>query len=140
MVDNYKVNDIAVINSLGSKLNPNFVKLFHISKLNDNERLFVYRDDKKVVGFIHFSIMYETVDLLNIIVDSDYQHQNIGTILMDYMITSLPLTVKHILLEVNEKNSSAIKLYNKFNFVEISKRRNYYNNDSALVMEKIIFE
>lgn len=140
MVDNYNKNDIAAINALGGKLNPNFEKLFHIDKLNDNEKILVYRNNKKIVGFIHFSVMYETADLLNIIVDDDYQRQNIGSILMDYMITALPLNVKHILLEVNENNKNAIKLYNKFNFVEIAKRKNYYNNASAIVMEKIIFE
>ena len=42
---------------------------------------------------------------------------------------------KSILLEVNENNFSAIKLYRKNNFKEISVRKNYYGTgQNALIM------
>ena len=58
--------------------------------------------------------------------------------MLDYMLGLLPDGTKKILLEVNEKNLIAIKLYYKFNFEIINIRPNYYGNDSALVMERVL--
>ena len=138
MVSSFEINDIDEINSLGSILNPKFTSLFHIDKLNPNEKIYVYKKYNQIIGFIHISINYETADLLNIIVKEEFQSQGIASTLMDYMITELPKTVNHILLEVNDNNKSAIRLYNKFNFNVISTRKNYYPNGNALIMERKI--
>ena len=42
-----------------------------------------------------------------------------------------------IMLEVNENNSEAIRLYTKFGFTEISLRERYYGEDTAIIMEKV---
>ena len=138
MISEYSVKDIDEINNLGSKLNPNFTKLFHVDNLNKGEMIYVYKDNNKVVAFIHISINYEVVDLLNIIVDSEYRNKNIATLLMDYMIGLLPIDTKKILLEVNKNNERAIRLYNKFNFKVINIRKKYYNGEDALIMERIL--
>ena len=41
-----------------------------------------------------------------------------------------------IFLEVDEINTSAISLYESVGFVEISRRKNYYGNRSAIIMLK----
>lgn len=136
MVSSFNNLDINQINELGSKLNPKFKELFHIDKLNSNEKIYVYKENNKILGFIHISINYEIADLLNIIVDADYHQKHIATILMDYMITDLPESVTKILLEVDENNKNAIKLYYKFNFEIINSRNNYYGHNNALIMER----
>ena len=136
MVSNITSEDIQEVNNLGIQINPNFCKLFHIDNLNQNEKIYVYKDNNKVIGFIHISINYEIVDLLNIIVLEEYRKQNIATILMDYMITDLPKNIQKIMLEVNEENDIAIKFYHKFNFKIINTRKNYYGNKKAYIMER----
>mgnify|MGYP003306869930 CR=1 FL=1 len=42
-----------------------------------------------------------------------------------------------IMLEVNENNNEAIRLYTKLGFKEISFRERYYDEDTALIMEKV---
>ncbi len=42
------------------------------------------------------------------------------------------------MLEVNEKNTPAILLYKKYGFEQISVRKNYYNDDDAIIMNKIL--
>ena len=138
MVSNYELDDLDSINELGQKINDNFKKLFHIDNLNSNEKIYVYKVNNILVGFIHLSINYETADLLNIIVKEEYRKQNIASTLLDYAISELPRTVEHFLLEVNENNKAAIKLYNKFNFNIISIRKNYYKNQNALIMERVL--
>lgn len=45
--------------------------------------------------------------------------------------------IKTIMLEVNEKNIFAIKLYEKFQFKKVGLRKKYYNNtDNAIMMTK----
>lgn len=138
MVNNYTIEDIDEINKLGIKLNKEFIKLFHIDNLNKNEKIYVYKENNVVLGFIHIAINYETADILNIIVDEKHREHNIGTILIDYMITDLPKNVQKIMLEVDENNTPAINIYYKFNFEIISTRNNYYGNKKALVMERTI--
>ena len=44
--------------------------------------------------------------------------------------------ISNITLEVNENNIYAIKLYEKFDFKEIGRRKKYYNGiDTAIIME-----
>ena len=138
MINKYSIDDLNEINKLGKELNPNYQKLFHIDKLNPNEEIYVYKEDNKIIGFIHFAINYEVVDLLNIIVSKDSRDKNIGTSLIDYMINNLPKDVKRILLEVNENNQTAIEFYYKNNFKVIALRKKYYKNESALIMEREI--
>ena len=42
-----------------------------------------------------------------------------------------------IMLEVNENNNEALRLYNKLGFKEISLRDRYYGEDTAIIMEKV---
>ncbi len=136
MVSSFIVEDIDIINELGSILNPKFKELFHINDLNKNEKIYVYKENNKILGFIHISINFEVVDLLNIVVNEKERNKGIGTILMDYMITDLPSNTSRILLEVNEKNIDAIKLYYRFNFEVINERKKYYGDNNALIMER----
>ena len=43
---------------------------------------------------------------------------------------------KKLILEVSEQNINAINLYKKHNFVEINRRKGYYNGIDAIIMEK----
>lgn len=137
MVFDYSVKDIDDINQLGAILDPNFKKLFHIDNLRPNEKIYVYKDNSNnILGFIHISIIYEVSDIINIVVNSLYQNKRIGTNLLDYMISHLPSTANRVMLEVRENNLQAINFYKKHNFKIINIRKNYYDNENALIMEK----
>jgi ribosomal-protein-alanine N-acetyltransferase len=41
-----------------------------------------------------------------------------------------------VFLEVATRNTHAIRLYEKCGFVEISRRKNYYKDDDAIVMKR----
>lgn len=138
MVSEFVIEDLKEVNILGKRLNPNFEKLFHVDKLNDNEKIYVYKENNIILGFIHISINYEVVDLLNIIVNEEFTSHNIGSILMDYMISSLPSEAERIMLEVRQDNVRAIKFYYKFNFEVINIRKSYYDGVDAIIMERLL--
>lgn len=138
MVDNYKENYYAEIIKLGQIVNKDFEKLFNINNLNKTERIYVYTNDDKVIGFIHISSNYEIIDILNIVVDPKYEKQGIGTKLINYIIKNKDQNATKIMLEVREDNLKAINFYQKNNFKIISKRKKYYQNIDALIMERNI--
>ena len=83
--------------------------------------------------------MYETVNILNIVVSETERRKNIGTLLIDNMLSDLNnKDIEHIMLEVNSNNIPAINLYKKFNFEIINTRKKYYNGEDAYIMERRI--
>ena len=131
--------DFDKVYELGLKLHPNYKIINDLEEIinNDLNYFYVYEIDGKVVGFIHFTKLYNSVDLVDIIVRKEYQNQKIGSTLIDYMITNLSADDK-IYLEVNTNNKKAINLYQKFGFKVINIRKNYYGLDDAYVMERVI--
>lgn len=137
MVNNITLEDKDKFYELGEVVNSKFRILFNLESLIDSEYdyLLGYYDDNILVGFIHFSKMYETVDIVNIVVDESKRNMGIASKLIDELLKYFN-DVTNIMLEVNENNIPAINLYKKNNFYVINKRNNYYGSDAALIMKR----
>lgn len=113
------------INNLKSDFeNPN--STYYIAKLGD-----------EVVGFAGFLKICDEANLMNIVTKINKRHLGIGKKLLENIIKEAKnQNLKTITLEVNEKNTFAINLYEKkFNFKRIGLRKKYYNNtDDAILM------
>ena len=69
----------------------------------------------------------------------DYQRCGYSNVLMEHLIAYCrDNNVSTIFLEVNRNNSKAISLYHKFGFVEYSVRKNYYGDNDAILMKKVL--
>lgn len=134
MISKLTKEEVQEVIQLGTMLNPNFSKLFHIENLNPNETIFIYKEDNIIKGFIHIQNGLDIIDLLNIIVKPEYRNQGIGSVLLKYIIDNKE--DKKIMLEVRSKNINAIKLYQKYDFKIINIRKNYYKDDDAIIMER----
>lgn len=134
MISKLTKEEVQEVIQLGTMLNPNFSKLFHIENLNPNETIYIYKENNINKGFIHIQNGLDIIDLLNIIVKPEYQNQGIGSVLLKYIINNKQ--DKKIMLEVRSKNINAIKLYQKYNFKIINIRKNYYKDDDAIIMER----
>ncbi len=134
MISKLTKEEVQEVTQLGTMLNPNFSKLFHIENLNPNETIFIYKENNNIKGFIHTQNGLDIIDLLNIIVKPEYQNQGIGSILLKYIIDNKQ--DKKLMLEVRSKNINAIKLYQKYDFKIINIRKNYYKDDDAIIMER----
>ena len=76
---------------------------------------------------------------MNIVVKKSARNQHIGSLLLDNLLKyAKKNNILSIMLEVNEKNTPAILLYKKYGFEQISVRKNYYNDDDAIIMNKIL--
>lgn len=137
MINKLVVDDKDEFYELGKIINKNFDKLYNLENIVDSlyDDVYGYFIDNKLVGFIHINKMYENIDIVNIVVDEDYRRRKIGSKLISYVI-DLYDDVMSIMLEVNENNINAIKLYEKMNFKEINRRLKYYGNDNAIIMKR----
>ena len=139
MINNYSKEDINQINILGTELNPNFEKLFHIGNLPENENIIIIKEKNKIKGFLHYSKIYECLEIQNIIVDKMWRNKGYASKLLNALITKNKDAQK-IILEVNENNIEAINFYQKHKFIEINRRPKYYKTGDAIIMERVLWK
>lgn len=104
-------------------------------KDDDNHSSFILIKDDNIIGGINISYIYENADIDFIYIVKEERGNGYSKLLLSYIIEYLVnKRVNNIMLEVNENNLIAIKLYESFNFKLISRRVKYYNDkDDALI-------
>ena len=99
----------------------------------ENYSFIIIKDGNKTAAYLISYDTSDSIDLFEIAVDSSYQGQGMGTILLKTL--SEKNRNRDIFLEVSEDNEKALLLYKKNNFKQISIRKNYYkSNKSAIIM------
>lgn len=107
-------------------------------ELNSDNSLYFFIENNQglVLGFIGIKIILDEAELMNIVVKKDARNLGIGSFLLKKVIQEASnLKLKNIYLEVNELNIPAINLYKKFNFTQIGLRKNYYGDNSGVLMK-----
>ena len=102
--------------------------------ISQTDALYKYIINDEEVGFLEIRIVSGIVDIMNLFVKENHRRKGIATSLMKELIESEEYT--KIMLEVNENNKEALRLYTKLGFNEISIRERYYGVDTAIIMEK----
>ena len=96
-----------------------------------------YIEDNKILGSLKYSLIYDRMEIDNIIVEPSHRGKGIGNKLMSYLISvAIENRVDNITLEVRVSNDIARNLYKKFNFNEVAIRKYYYGDEDAILMEK----
>ena len=103
--------------------------------LSDTDSVYNYMDGEKVLGYLEIRLVDGVIDIMNLFVNEEDRKKGIATALMNKMIEEEDYS--RIMLEVNENNNEAIRLYSKLGFKEISLRERYYGEDTAIIMEKV---
>lgn len=129
-------SDAESIYNLGSCLHENYRTANNLEQLMSESyfKAFVAEVDGKVVGFLSITELYETVDILDLFVLSDYRKKHIASQLINYMIGDVSEEIELFTLEVSKTNTAAISLYQKFGFEIVSERLFYYDNSDAYLM------
>lgn len=90
----------------------------------------------KAVGYVLGSFCSGEAELYRIGVLHDYRGRGIAFRLMQRFVAEcIRRKTEKIFLEVRSKNEAAVNLYKKCGFYQIAIRKDYYGDDSALVME-----
>lgn len=137
-LNNMKVSDL---NSIADVLESEFdnfwnYNIFKQELENKNSIYIVAKCNGKIVGFGGIWKSVDDVHITNIVVKKDYRNLGIGAKILNKLINIVKeLEFASITLEVNENNTIAIKLYEKFKFKKLGIRKKYYNNtENAVIM------
>lgn len=103
---------------------------------NPSSQYFVALINNEIVGFAGIWKVLDETHITNIVTKISKRHMGIASKLLEKLIETVKLEKATLLtLEVNETNTNAIKLYEKYNFKKIGLRKNYYGqNNNALIM------
>ena len=103
---------------------------------NPNSKYFVAIRNDEIVGFAGIWKAIDDMHITNIVTKISKRHLGIASMLLEKLIeVSKEENVNSLTLEVNENNTYAIKLYEKYNFKKIGLRKNYYaQNENAIIM------
>jgi ribosomal-protein-alanine N-acetyltransferase len=98
---------------------------------------FVITVNERVVGYMCLYTVEDEAHILNVAIHPDRRKKGYGAALMGRVVDILKKQgITQFYLEVREGNLDAIRLYRKFGFVAVGKRKKYYTdtNEDALVM------
>lgn len=102
---------------------------------NPFSKYLIYIENDEVIGFCYYYEIYDKLEIAYIFVKEIYRNNNIGSKLLEHLIINNQ-DKENITLEVNQNNVSALKLYKKHGFIEVAKRKGYYNGIDGILMEK----
>ena len=107
----------------------------------DNQLAFwlVAVEEGSVAGYIGSQTVMDETDMMNVAVHPDFRRKGIAEALVNSLVEQLRKMGSHCLtLEVRVSNAPAIALYEKLDFTEIGRRKNYYRNprEDALILRK----
>ena len=104
---------------------------------NSASTYFVAVDGDEIVGYAGYWLILEESHVTTIGVDPRHQRKGYGDLLMLELIEhAAKAGAKWITLEVRLSNIGAQKMYEKFGFTSLGRRKGYYqdNNEDALIM------
>ncbi len=108
-----------------------------IESLPDNAAYFCALCNNIPVGIISAYFVLDEIQIMNLAVLPQYRNNKIGYGLLQKVFDlGAEKNSKFVTLEVAENNLSAISLYQKCGFVPVGKRKNFYGDISAVLMEK----
>lgn len=131
---------IAEIESL-SGLSPWGIESYKSELAKKDNLFYVARSEGKVNGFVFARPITPEIEIFNIAVLPEFRKQGIGQKLFE---TILGLAVdrgcRECWLEVRESNLAAHRFYEKLNFQNVGRRKNYYRFpiEDALLLRYII--
>lgn len=104
---------------------------------NENTLGLILKVNHREAGYLLVRKMGEEGELLRIAVKPSFQKRGFGKDLLRALLHKAPsYGIHRIFLEVSEKNTWALKLYQKLGFKRVGYRKNYYGlNESAYIME-----
>lgn len=142
-IERMTINDLKKIHSTLEEDFDDFwnYNLFEQELKNSNSYFFVLKNNTEILGFAGFMIILDEADITNIVVKKDLRNKKLGSMLLNNLIEKIKTfdKIETITLEVNENNSFAIKMYEKFGFQHLGIRKNYYkDHTNALIMTKYL--
>ena len=104
---------------------------------NETSLFYVAVEDGQVVGYIGMSFVLDEGYIYNVAVKADSRKNGVGSALIQTLVTHCRKNnFAFLTLEVRESNAPARSLYEKFGFIKVGERKNYYSDptENAVLM------
>ncbi len=108
-----------------------------LNELKDNEYAdyVVLKNDNCVIGYGGMWNFYQYSHITNIAVAPIFRQKGNGTIILKALLEKARVKgVKRITLEVRTTNQAALQMYKKMGFNPVGIKKNYYEDEDALLM------
>lgn len=95
------------------------------------------KDTDKLIGYCGFWEIFDEAHVTTIAIRPEYRKRRLAEFLLQKMIeTGYENALKWFTLEVRVSNIPAVRLYEKYTFDTLGRRKRYYqdNNEDALIM------
>lgn len=106
---------------------------------NETSLFFTATEDNAVVGYIGMSVVVDEGYIFNVAVDGTHRNRGIGSALVETLVNyAKKNNLCFLTLEVRESNKNARSLYEKFGFIKVGERKNYYSSpaENAVLMTR----
>lgn len=107
----------------------------------EHHECFVIIYKEQILGYAGLLYVLDEGHVANIAVRGEYRGMGLGDALLQYMMQQCrERKLAYILLEVRVSNLPAISLYEKYGFLSVGRRRDYYTTpkEDAILMTKIL--
>ena len=105
---------------------------------NKNDDVYILEDAGDIIGYINIRYILPEAEIMRVAIKKIYQGKKLSHLLIKRAISAMRTKgVTRCMLEVRYSNMPAIRLYKYYNFIEISRRKDYYTNptEDALIYE-----
>jgi ribosomal-protein-alanine N-acetyltransferase len=133
-----KRSDIPAVSALEAEIYPQpwSPRVFFDELAMDTRVYFVAVDgEQTVVGYGGILLVEDDAHITTIAVAPETRGARLGTrVMMALVDAAVEAGARHLTLEVRESNDGAQRLYERFGFAPVGRRKNYYKDEDALVM------
>ncbi len=139
-------SDIAAVFAIDCQTNDfPWTKTLFEQALASTKKTTVVEEQGEVVGFCIVSYVVGEAELLNICIATNQQGKKLGKKLLESALDQAKQSENHeMYLEVRASNVAALALYEKHDFNEIGRRKDYYpmkggREDAILMARSLLF-
>ncbi len=140
------VGDIDEVFALEASVYPHpWTRGNFVDSLSSGYNSWVLRDEEgRLAGYFLLMAVMDEAHLLNVAVAAERQRQGLGLYLLDKICAcARGLSMASILLEVRPSNLRALRVYERYGFAEIGRRKAYYpaqhgQREDAIVMRFVL--
>ena len=102
---------------------------------NPLAKYYVAEEDGKLIGYLGVWCVQDEGQITNIAVLPEYRRKGIASRLLEHMMNECEGLCR-LVLEVRERNSGALALYEKYGFQKVGMRKNFYHSptENAIIM------
>jgi ribosomal-protein-alanine N-acetyltransferase len=110
-------------------------RIFFDELAQSNRTYIVVTDDGEIVGYGGLMVIEDDAHITTLAVVPGFRRMRLGTrILLTLVERGLAAGARHLTLEVRATNTDAQRLYERFGFAPVGKRKGYYAGEDAIVM------